>query len=131
MTCTRTPHPSIEPSQTPNHTHNSIAKQSNASNAHVVASIAAADAHPPLLTQFRLAEPFLRCDLPGRDLRLLDPVFVYPSTILGREHAVVVNLEKIRCIITAEEVLLLNTPDPAVAQVTQFSRWLKSLATLQ
>ena len=28
-----------------------------------------------------------------------------------------VNLEKIRCIITAEEVLLLNTPDPAVAQV--------------
>ncbi|CAI7843453.1 unnamed protein product [Closterium sp. NIES-53] len=58
-----------------------------------------------------------RCDLPGRDLRLLDPVFVYPSTILGRERAMVVNLESIRCIITADEVLLLNVTDPAVQQV--------------
>ncbi|KAJ3679531.1 hypothetical protein LUZ60_017542 [Juncus effusus] len=46
------------------------------------------------------------CDLPARDLRLLDPLFVYPSTILGREKAIVVNLEKIRCIIMAEEVLI-------------------------
>eukprot|EP00897_Mesotaenium_endlicherianum_P008446 jgi/Mesen1/762/ME000110S_11031 len=52
-----------------------------------------------------------RCELPARDLRLLDPVFVYPSTILGRERAIVVNLEQIRCIITADEVLLLNTTD--------------------
>ncbi|KAK1364048.1 hypothetical protein POM88_039609 [Heracleum sosnowskyi] len=44
-----------------------------------------------------------RCDLPARDLRLLDPLFVYPSTILGREKAIVVNLEQIRCIITADE----------------------------
>ncbi|GLJ15758.1 hypothetical protein SUGI_0259320 [Cryptomeria japonica] len=44
-----------------------------------------------------------RCDLPARDLRLLDPLFVYPSTILGRERAIVVNLEQIRCIITADE----------------------------
>ncbi|PNX57904.1 magnesium transporter MRS2-1-like protein, partial [Trifolium pratense] len=28
-----------------------------------------------------------RCDLPARDLRLLDPVFVYPSTILDTEQA--------------------------------------------
>ncbi|CAI5493227.1 unnamed protein product [Closterium sp. Naga37s-1] len=60
-----------------------------------------------------------RCDLPGRDLRLLDPVFVYPSTILGRERAMVVNLESIRCIITADEVLLLNVTDPAVQQFKQ------------
>ncbi|GJZ50684.1 magnesium transporter MRS2-1-like protein [Tanacetum coccineum] len=45
-----------------------------------------------------------RCDLPTRDLRLLDPLFVYPSTILGREKAIVVNLEQIRCIITTDEV---------------------------
>ncbi|XP_042506886.1 magnesium transporter MRS2-1-like isoform X2 [Macadamia integrifolia] len=55
-----------------------------------------------------------RCDLPARDLRLLDPLFVYPSTILGREKAIVVNLEQIRCIITADEVLLLNSLDKYV-----------------
>ncbi|XP_027341021.1 magnesium transporter MRS2-1-like isoform X4 [Abrus precatorius] len=55
-----------------------------------------------------------RCDLPARDLRLLDPLFVYPSTILGREKAIVVNLEQIRCIITADEVLLLNSLDSYV-----------------
>lgn len=57
-----------------------------------------------------------RCDLPARDLRLLDPLFVYPSTILGREKAIVVNLEQIRCIITADEVLLLNSLDSYVIQ---------------
>lgn len=57
-----------------------------------------------------------RCDLPARDLRLLDPLFVYPSTILGREKAIVVNLEQIRCIITAEEVLILNSLDSYVLQ---------------
>ncbi|KAF3789852.1 Magnesium transporter [Nymphaea thermarum] len=57
-----------------------------------------------------------RCDLPARDLRLLDPLFVYPSTILGREKAIVVNLEHIRCIITADEVLLLNSLDSYVIQ---------------
>ncbi|XP_047957539.1 magnesium transporter MRS2-1-like isoform X2 [Salvia hispanica] len=34
-----------------------------------------------------------RCDLPARDLRLLDPLFVYPSTILGREKAIVRRLQ--------------------------------------
>ncbi|XP_076906281.1 magnesium transporter MRS2-1-like [Bidens hawaiensis] len=57
-----------------------------------------------------------RCDLPARDLRLLDPLFVYPSTILGREKAIVVNLEQIRCIITCDEVLLLNSLDSYVLQ---------------
>ena len=68
-----------------------------------------------------------RCDLPARDLRLLDPLFVYPSTILGREKAIVVNLEQIRCIITADEVLLLNSLDSYVLQyVVELQRRLKT-----
>uniref|UniRef100_A0A1J3JPC2 Magnesium transporter n=1 Tax=Noccaea caerulescens TaxID=107243 RepID=A0A1J3JPC2_NOCCA len=57
-----------------------------------------------------------RCSLPSRDLRLLDPLFIYPSSILGRERAIVVSLEKIRCIITAEEVILMNARDASVVQ---------------
>lgn len=68
-----------------------------------------------------------RCDLPARDLRLLDPLFVYPSTILGREKAIVVNLEQIRCIITADEVLLLNSLDSSVLHyVVELQRRLRS-----
>ncbi|PWA65648.1 Magnesium transporter MRS2/LPE10 [Artemisia annua] len=56
------------------------------------------------------------CSLPARDLRLLDPLFIYPSTILGREKAIVVSLEQIRCIITADEVFLMNSLDGSVVQ---------------
>ncbi|TKY69572.1 Magnesium transporter MRS2-5 [Spatholobus suberectus] len=56
------------------------------------------------------------CSLPSRDLRLLDPMFIYPSTILGREKAIVVNLEQIRCVITADEVILMNSLDGSVGQ---------------
>ncbi|KAM1065353.1 hypothetical protein TB1_020219 [Malus domestica] len=56
------------------------------------------------------------CSLPGRDLRLLDPLFIHPSTILGREKAIVVSLEQIRCIITADDVILMNSLDESVAQ---------------
>ena len=56
-----------------------------------------------------------RACLPARDLRILDPQLSYPSTILGREHAIVVNLEHIKAIITAHEVLLLNSKDELVA----------------
>jgi len=67
------------------------------------------------------------CDLPARDLRLLDPVFVYPSTILGREKAIVVNLEQILCIITEDEVLLLNSLDKyALQYVIDLQRRLKT-----
>ncbi|XP_039130982.1 magnesium transporter MRS2-3 isoform X2 [Dioscorea cayenensis subsp. rotundata] len=55
-----------------------------------------------------------RTGLPPRDLRILDPLLSYPSTILGRDHAIVINLEHIKAIITANEVLLLNAKDPAV-----------------
>ncbi|KAF8389937.1 hypothetical protein HHK36_024456 [Tetracentron sinense] len=57
-----------------------------------------------------------RCSLPARDLRLLDPLFIYPSSILGREKAIVVSLEQIRCIITADEVILMNSLDCCVVQ---------------
>ncbi|KAF6165041.1 hypothetical protein GIB67_000625 [Kingdonia uniflora] len=56
------------------------------------------------------------CSLPARDLRLLDPMFIYPSTILGRERAIVVSLEQVRCIITADEVILMNSLDGSVMQ---------------
>ncbi|PIN14178.1 Magnesium transporters: CorA family [Handroanthus impetiginosus] len=55
-----------------------------------------------------------RTGLPARDLRILDPLLSYPSTVLGRERAIVINLEHIKAIITAQEVLLLNSKDPSV-----------------
>ncbi|KAF3529392.1 hypothetical protein DY000_02042347 [Brassica cretica] len=53
--------------------------------------------------------------LPARDLRILDPLLSYPSTVLGRERAIVINLEHIKAIITGQEVLILNWKDPSVA----------------
>ncbi|KAB1208862.1 Magnesium transporter MRS2-I [Morella rubra] len=47
-----------------------------------------------------------RVQIHARDLRILDPLLSYPSTILGREKVIVLNLEHIKAIITAEEVLL-------------------------
>ncbi|GMH16419.1 hypothetical protein Nepgr_018260 [Nepenthes gracilis] len=55
-----------------------------------------------------------RTGLPARDLRILDPLLSYPSTVLGRERAIVINMEHIKAIITAQEVLLLNSRDPSV-----------------
>ena len=55
-----------------------------------------------------------RTGLPARDLRILDPLLSYPSTVLGRERAIVINLEHIKAIITAQEVWLLNSRDPSV-----------------
>lgn len=60
-----------------------------------------------------------RAHLPARDLRLLDPLLAYPSSILGREHAIVVNLEHIKTIITAQEVFLLDAHNPIVAPFIQ------------
>lgn len=34
-----------------------------------------------------------RVEIHARDLRILDPLLSYPSTILGRERAIVLNLE--------------------------------------
>ncbi|KAK4339904.1 hypothetical protein RND71_041366 [Anisodus tanguticus] len=77
-----------------------------------------------------------RAGIPARDLRILGPIFSHSSSILernvmlgfkelnapfckpaAREKAMVVNLEFIRAIITAEEVLLL---DPLLQEVLPF-----------
>ncbi|GMI69324.1 magnesium transporter 9 [Hibiscus trionum] len=62
-----------------------------------------------------------RAQIHARDLRILDPMLSYPSTILGREKVIVLNLEHIKAIITAEEVLLRDPFDdnviPIVAQL--------------
>ncbi|GAU25414.1 hypothetical protein TSUD_70670 [Trifolium subterraneum] len=53
-----------------------------------------------------------RTGLPARDLRALDPHLSNPSSILGRERAIVVNLEHIKAIITSTEVLMINSSNP-------------------
>lgn len=58
-----------------------------------------------------------RAGIPPRDLRILGPVFSNSSNILARERAMVVNLEYIKAIVTAEEVLLL---DPLRQEVLPF-----------
>lgn len=50
----------------------------------------------------------------ARDLRILDPMLSYPSSVTGREGAIVVNLENVKGIITANNFWLLNPKDPAV-----------------
>ncbi|XP_010242771.1 PREDICTED: magnesium transporter MRS2-F-like [Nelumbo nucifera] len=60
-----------------------------------------------------------RTGLPARDLRVLDPMLSYPSSILGRERAIVINLEHIKAIITATEVFVLNSKDPIVVPFIQ------------
>eukprot|EP00271_Cylindrocystis_brebissonii_P022873 TRINITY_DN8999_c0_g1_i1.p1 TRINITY_DN8999_c0_g1~~TRINITY_DN8999_c0_g1_i1.p1 ORF type:complete len:445 (+),score=89.31 TRINITY_DN8999_c0_g1_i1:69-1403(+) len=64
-----------------------------------------------------------RVGIHARDLRILDPHLSYPSTILGRERAIVLNLEGIRAIITADEVLLRDSgSEEAGAFVTELLR---------
>ncbi|MED6219051.1 Magnesium transporter MRS2-4 [Stylosanthes scabra] len=60
--------------------------------------------------------------IPTRDLRILGPVFSHSSNILAREKAMVVNLEFIKAIVTAEDVLLL---DPLRQEVLPFVEQLR------
>ncbi|XP_058781141.1 magnesium transporter MRS2-2-like [Vicia villosa] len=60
-----------------------------------------------------------RVQINERDLRILDPFLSYPSTILGREKAIVLNLEHIKAIITAKEVLLRDPTDEHVVPVVE------------
>lgn len=55
----------------------------------------------------------------ARDYRILDPALSYPSTILGRERAIVLNLEHIKAVITAEEVLLHNPLDETIIPIVE------------
>ncbi|KAB2629299.1 magnesium transporter MRS2-4-like [Pyrus ussuriensis x Pyrus communis] len=63
-----------------------------------------------------------RTAIPARDLRILGPVFSHSSSILAREKAMVVNLEFIKAIVTAEEVLLL---DPLRQELLPFADQLR------
>ncbi|KAL7002010.1 hypothetical protein U1Q18_003159 [Sarracenia purpurea var. burkii] len=56
-----------------------------------------------------------RTGISAHDLRVLEPELSYPSAILRRERAIVVNLEHIKAIITANEVLAPNPRDPCIA----------------
>ncbi|KAI9119070.1 hypothetical protein K1719_009745 [Acacia pycnantha] len=60
-----------------------------------------------------------RVGIHARDLRILDPMLSYPSAILGREKVIVLNLEHIKAIITAEEVLLRDPMDDDVIPIVQ------------
>lgn len=60
-----------------------------------------------------------RVGIHARDLRILDPLLSYPSTILGRERAIVLNLEHIKAVITAEEVFLRNPTDENVIPIVE------------
>ncbi|KAK2438400.1 magnesium transporter [Trifolium repens] len=60
--------------------------------------------------------------IPARDLRILGPVFSHSSSILARDKAMVVNLEFIKAIVTAEEVLLV---DPLRQEVLPFVEQLR------
>ncbi|KAG5567492.1 hypothetical protein RHGRI_002890 [Rhododendron griersonianum] len=60
-----------------------------------------------------------RVPIHARDLRILDPMLSYPSIILGRERAIVLNLEHIKAIITSEEVLLRDPLDDNVIPIVE------------
>ncbi|KAG2719052.1 hypothetical protein I3760_03G249500 [Carya illinoinensis] len=60
-----------------------------------------------------------RVQIHARDLRILDPLLSYPSTILGREKVIVLNLEHIKAIVTAEEVLLRDPFDDNVIPIVE------------
>lgn len=56
-----------------------------------------------------------------RDLRVLDPQLAtsYPSAILCRDRALVVNLEYVKCVITTDYVLVLNPDNEQVVVFLQ------------
>ncbi|GFY98844.1 magnesium transporter 9 [Actinidia rufa] len=60
-----------------------------------------------------------RVSIHARDLRILDPLLSYPSIILGRERAIVLNLEHIKAIVTSEEVLLRDPLDDNVVPIVE------------
>ncbi|KAI4979478.1 hypothetical protein ZWY2020_016231 [Hordeum vulgare] len=53
--------------------------------------------------------------LPARDLRVLDLLLSYPSTILGRDRTIVVNLEHVKAIVTTAEVFVRDPKEHASA----------------
>lgn len=86
----------------------------------VVQAAAAGEPRVAELGKHRIME---MTGLPTRDLRVLDPDLDSPSTILGRERAVVINLEHVKVIVTAAEALVLDSSNPFLVP------FLKSLRT--
>ncbi|KAK8472586.1 hypothetical protein PHAVU_002G248600 [Phaseolus vulgaris] len=74
------------------------------------------------LVEWEKNEIIRHAGIPARDLRILGPVFSHSSNILAREKAMVVNLEFIKAIVTAEAVLLL---DPLRQEVLPFVEQLR------
>ncbi|KAD6454831.1 hypothetical protein E3N88_09537 [Mikania micrantha] len=62
-----------------------------------------------------------RVQIHARDLRILDPLLSYPSTILGRERAIVLNLELVNYIFShfIGQVLLRDPSDDNVIPVVE------------
>ncbi|KZV22900.1 dolichyl-diphosphooligosaccharide--protein glycosyltransferase subunit 2-like [Dorcoceras hygrometricum] len=60
-----------------------------------------------------------RVSINARDLRILDHLLSYPCAILGRERAIILNLEHIKAIITTDEVFLRNPLDENVVPVVE------------
>ncbi|XP_031098010.1 magnesium transporter MRS2-I-like [Ipomoea triloba] len=60
-----------------------------------------------------------RVKIHAHDLRILDPLLSYPSTILARQRAILLNLEHIKAIITAQELFLRDPLDETVAPVVE------------
>ncbi|XP_019181271.1 PREDICTED: magnesium transporter MRS2-I-like [Ipomoea nil] len=60
-----------------------------------------------------------RVKIHAHDLRILDPLLSYPSTILARQRAILLNLEHIKAIITAQELFLRDPLDESVAPVVE------------
>ncbi|XP_057792296.1 magnesium transporter MRS2-4-like [Salvia miltiorrhiza] len=58
-----------------------------------------------------------RFSIPARDLGLLGPIFYHPSGIIAREKCMILSLEFIRALVSAEEVMLL---DPLQQEVLVF-----------
>ncbi|KAL0388489.1 UNVERIFIED_CONTAM: Magnesium transporter MRS2-2 [Sesamum radiatum] len=74
-----------------------------------------------------------RVQIHARDLRILDPLLSYPSTILGRVNLCIylfsfVFMQHIKAIITADEVLLRDPSDDIVVPIVEdLRRRLKSV----
>ncbi|KAF8758158.1 hypothetical protein HU200_010676 [Digitaria exilis] len=112
-TPTPTPTPPPPLTTTPRRRHAAAAAVAAAEWAAVSSSSAASgDFRVEALGKHQLMR---RTGLPARDLRALDPALSHPSSVMGRDRAVVVNLDRVRAVITASEVLVPGPRDPAVA----------------
>lgn len=60
--------------------------------------------------------------VPPRDLRVMDPSLSYPSSIMIRERALVVNLEHVKAIITSDFMLLQQLDLPSVTAFLEKTR---------